>query len=59
MASAAAGLTPHRPALSVRCQWVYGAIPQGGLALGPDGAIYATTTGGGPAEQGTVFRIVP
>ncbi|HJZ77552.1 MAG TPA: choice-of-anchor tandem repeat GloVer-containing protein [Vicinamibacterales bacterium] len=33
-----------------------GARPYGGLVIGPDGAFYGTTRGGG-AGQGTVFRI--
>ena len=34
-----------------------GARPYGGLVIGPDGAFYGTTRGGGGSARGTVFRI--
>jgi len=34
-----------------------GARPYAGLVIGPDGAFYGTTRGGGTAGRGTVFRI--
>jgi uncharacterized repeat protein (TIGR03803 family) len=34
-----------------------GARPYGGLTIGPDGAFYGTTRGGGGSARGTVFRI--
>ena len=36
-----------------------GANPQGGLIEGRDGSFYGTTTGGGPTDQGVVFRYEP
>ena len=39
-----------------------GGYPAGGLALGPDGLLYGTTTSGGTNNgtgQGTVFRLMP
>ena len=33
--------------------------PFAGLAIGPDGNLYGTTSGGGSQFQGTVFRITP
>ena len=34
-----------------------GAIPYSGLVIGSDGNLYGTTTNGGPAEYGTVFKV--
>ena len=34
-----------------------GAYPEAALVEGPDGALYGTTTSGGPYGQGTIFRI--
>src|ERR1044072_5069734 len=34
-----------------------GALPEGSLIQGADGATYGTTTGGGPDQLGTVFKI--
>jgi uncharacterized repeat protein (TIGR03803 family) len=36
-----------------------GATPAGGLTFGRDGAFYGVTSVGGPAGQGTVFKINP
>ena len=36
-----------------------GQTPMGGLTLGSDGAFYGTTQSGGPAGQGSVFKINP
>ena len=36
-----------------------GRNPQGGLAQGPDGAFYGTTSAGGNLNAGTVFRLGP
>jgi uncharacterized repeat protein (TIGR03803 family) len=36
-----------------------GAVPRGSLLLGADGDLYGTTTQGGPATFGTVFKITP
>lgn len=36
-----------------------GATPGGALTLATDGSFYGTTTGGGAAKAGTVFRITP
>ena len=36
-----------------------GRNPQGGLAQGPDGAFYGTTSAGGNLNSGTVFRLGP
>jgi uncharacterized repeat protein (TIGR03803 family) len=36
-----------------------GAVPMGSLLLGADGDLYGTTTQGGPATFGTVFKITP
>jgi uncharacterized repeat protein (TIGR03803 family) len=33
--------------------------PTDGLTIGPDGAFYGTTAGGGAGNSGTVFRLVP
>lgn len=34
-----------------------GASPRGGLTMGGDGAVYGTTTAGGPGHGGVVFRV--
>ncbi|MGP8199763.1 MAG: choice-of-anchor tandem repeat GloVer-containing protein [Limisphaerales bacterium] len=34
-----------------------GAYPEAALVEGPDGALYGTTTSGGPYGQGTIFRL--
>ena len=34
-----------------------GAIPSSGLVIGSDGNLYGTTTNGGPAQYGTVFKV--
>lgn len=36
-----------------------GNSPAGKLALGPDGALYGATFGGGTFDQGAVYRLVP
>ena len=36
-----------------------GVQPQAGVIQGADGALYGTTTGGGPAGRGTVFKVSP
>ena len=36
-----------------------GANPQGGVVIGPAGVLCGTTTGGGPANSGTVFSLAP
>ena len=40
-----------------RFTWLDGANPVGGLTLGSDGAIYGTTSEGGPGGRGVVFRL--
>ncbi len=40
-------------------KYLDGLTPAAALAFGPDGALYGTTTWGGPDAHGTVFRIVP
>lgn len=35
-----------------------GAVPEGGVTLGPDGAIYGTANGAGAGNGGTLFQIV-
>jgi uncharacterized repeat protein (TIGR03803 family) len=34
-----------------------GAVPNGSLAIGPDGNLYGTTQRGGTADRGTVFKV--
>lgn len=34
-----------------------GAVPDGGLVLGADGALYGTTTAGGAGNYGTIFKV--
>ncbi|WP_287130212.1 choice-of-anchor tandem repeat GloVer-containing protein [Candidatus Cyanaurora vandensis] len=36
---------------------VNGTRPQAGLTVGPNGNLYGTTAGGGPAGLGTIFRV--
>jgi uncharacterized repeat protein (TIGR03803 family) len=36
-----------------------GFLPEGGLAIGPDGTVYGTTGNGGTAGHGTVFALTP
>jgi uncharacterized repeat protein (TIGR03803 family) len=36
-----------------------GQNPLAGLTFGPDGALYGTTTSGGTANRGTVYRLAP
>jgi uncharacterized repeat protein (TIGR03803 family) len=36
-----------------------GTSPAGGVIFGKGGALYGTTSGGGTARHGTVFRVVP
>jgi len=36
-----------------------GATPAAGLVIGPSGALYGTTYGGGPSNSGTVFALDP
>ena len=36
-----------------------GSNPQARVIIGPDGSLYGTTTNGGSANQGTVFRLQP
>ncbi len=36
-----------------------GGLPIGGLALGPDGNFYGTTTSGGTSNSGTIYRLGP
>jgi uncharacterized repeat protein (TIGR03803 family) len=36
-----------------------GVVPYGRLTVGPDGALYGTTVGGGISNAGTVFRMAP
>lgn len=36
-----------------------GRSPVAGLIMGPGGVLYGTTNAGGPANMGTVFRLVP
>ena len=36
-----------------------GAIPYGGVAFGPDGALYGVTAQGGGAKDGTIYRLTP
>lgn len=38
---------------------INGSTPNGGLAAGPDGLLYGSTYGGGPANAGTVFSFNP
>lgn len=39
--------------------FAYGDTPRGRLAIGPDGAVYGSTEGGGTGGGGTVFRYAP
>lgn len=36
-----------------------GALPMARVVLGPDGSLYGTTNGGGPHQQGVVYRLQP
>ncbi|HKD84214.1 MAG TPA: choice-of-anchor tandem repeat GloVer-containing protein [Terriglobales bacterium] len=36
-----------------------GAFPLAGVAIGPEGSLYGTTSGGGAAQYGTVFKLTP
>ena len=38
---------------------VNGGGPLARVVFGPDGALYGTTEGGGPAESGVIFRLTP
>jgi len=49
--------TVHRFCAETGC--TDGANPFGGLVLGADGSVYGTTSGGGTAGLGTVFKITP
>lgn len=56
-------LTPPATAGHPWTETVYslsaGAYPYGGLAIGPSGALFGTTSGGGTGGGGTVFELIP
>ncbi len=53
------GTTWHEAILHVFTGYPDGQRPDGGLAFGPDGALYGVTYGGGASGGGALVRIVP